>query len=359
MRLLSSFARRAALSAALISFACAVCLFEPRVLIAAPAVTAQQQQPAQAKAPEVKVSDGESKLGEKIEKAPDAAAKLAAAEEFVNKYPKSPLRPQIVQYLSGQIMGVTDAAQKVTLAEKFLSLFTQAGEGVHLAPVLIDSYLAAQRFDDAFRAGAAYLATTPDDARILAPLAFHGIDQARRNNAKFTGPAQQYLPKAVALLEAGTRPAGADETHFNTFKTAWLPQLYQVQSVLAINAGNFAEAAARAQKAIALNPRDPGNYYVVGFSKDREYEQMAAQYKAMPEGPQKQEMLGKINAQMDEIIDYYARTVAAAEGHEQHKGLRDQVLQDMTTYYKFRHNGSTDGMQALIDKYKQPAPPQP
>ena len=353
MRLLSSFARRAAFAAVLLGFACAIGLYEPRVLIA------QQQYPTPEKPPEVKVSDGERQLGEKIEKAPDAAAKLVAAEEFVKKYPKSQLRPQIVQYLSGQLIGVTDTAQKITHAEKFLGLFNEAGEGVHVAPLLIDSYVAAARFDDAFRVGASYLAKTPDDARILSPLAFHGIDQARRGNAKFSGAAQQYLPKAVSLLEAGTRPTGADEAHFNSFKTAWLPQLYQVQAVLALNDDKYTEAIASAQKAIALNPKDSANYYIIGYAKDREYEKMAGQYKSMSEGAPKQEMLGKINAHLDEVIDYYARTVAAAAGNPQQKALSDQVLQDMTAYYKFRHNGSTDGLQKLIDKYKQPAPPQP
>jgi hypothetical protein len=30
----------------------------------------------------------------------------------------------------------------------------------------------------------------------------------------------------------------------------------------------------------------------------------------------------------------------------------NQAIQNLTPYYKFRHNNSTDGMQALIDKYK-------
>lgn len=355
MRLLSTFARRAATSAALLAFAFAVCLYEPRVLIAATG----QQQPAAGAQKEVQLSEGESKLADKFNKATDAAAKLAVAEEILKKYPKTELRAQLIPNIAGPVLALTDRAQKIALAEKFLTLFPEAADGAHVAPALVEAYVAEQRFDDAFRAGSAWLAKSPDDALVLTPLAFHGIDQARRNNPKYAEAAQKYLPRAIALLEAGTRPAGSDEAHFNTFKKAWLPQLYQVQAVLAINAGNFADAAAHAQKAIAINPRDPNNYYVVGFSKDREYEKMAAQYRAMPDGPQKQELLGKINAQMDEIIDYYARAVAAAEGNEQQKALRDQVLQDMTAYYKFRHNGSTEGMQQLIDKYKQPAAPQP
>jgi hypothetical protein len=32
-------------------------------------------------------------------------------------------------------------------------------------------------------------------------------------------------------------------------------------------------------------------------------------------------------------------------------------LQAVTPYYKIRHNGSTEGLHQLIDKYKTPAKP--
>jgi hypothetical protein len=88
---------------------------------------------------------------------------------------------------------------------------------------------------------------------------------------------------------------------------------------------------------------------------------MAAEHKSMAEGAPKAALMTKINAHLDEIVDHYAHAVALMEGQPQHQQLRAQVLQDMTSYYKFRHNGSTDGMQQLIDKYKKPAatPPTP
>lgn len=347
MKFLSSFTPRAIAVSALLLFAV--------FTFAAPAWAqdAAKVQPP----PAPKVSDGESKLADKINKAPDAAAKLAAAEEFVKKYPTSPLRGQLADHLTGQVLGVKDDAQKIAAAEKFLTIFSGAGEDVHVAPFLVESYIAAQRFDDAFRTGGAWLAKSPEDVSVLAPLAFHAIDQARRNNPKFTAQGQQYLVKAVELFEAGKKPAGMEDAQFADFKTAWLPQLYQVQALLALNSGNAAEAAARAQKAAAINTTDPINYYLVGSARNEEYQKMAQQYQTMPAGTQKTEMMNQINAKLDEVIDLYARTVALAAGIEQHKGLHDQTLQDMTSYYKFRHNGSTDGMQALIDKYKKPATP--
>jgi len=32
--------------------------------------------------------------------------------------------------------------------------------------------------------------------------------------------------------------------------------------------------------------------------------------------------------------------------------MMQQLTTDLTDYYKFRHNNSTEGLQQLIDKYK-------
>jgi hypothetical protein len=43
-----------------------------------------------------------------------------------------------------------------------------------------------------------------------------------------------------------------------------------------------------------------------------------------------------------------------SKGKPLYQQLHDQILQDLQSYYAYRHGGSTDGMQQLIDKYKQP-----
>jgi hypothetical protein len=84
---------------------------------------------------------------------------------------------------------------------------------------------------------------------------------------------------------------------------------------------------------------------------------LATSYKAMPEGPAKQEALKKLEALLDSIIDIYAHAAALAAGRPEYEGLLQQVQGDLTSYYKFRHNQSVEGLQQLIDKYKVPAKP--
>jgi hypothetical protein len=94
------------------------------------------------------------------------------------------------------------------------------------------------------------------------------------------------------------------------------------------------------------------SFALLGMVINNDYLKLATSYKAMPEGKDKEATLKKIEGLMDEIIDAYAHAVALAIGKPEHQAMMQQLTVDLTSYYKFRHNQSTDGLQALIDKYK-------
>ena len=52
------------------------------------------------------------------------------------------------------------------------------------------------------------------------------------------------------------------------------------------------------------------------------------------------------------MIDNYARAVALATGRPQYQTLLQQVIPDLTIYYKQRHKGTIKGLQQLINRYK-------
>ena len=110
----------------------------------------------QEKAP--KVSDAENKAMLAINSAPDAPAKLAAAGEFLKKYPKSTLRLQIASHVADQIAQVADATQKLALAEGFQKVFKEDKEVEAIQLVTLDAYLDLKRVDDAFAHAALVLA---------------------------------------------------------------------------------------------------------------------------------------------------------------------------------------------------------
>ncbi|HYJ45965.1 MAG TPA: hypothetical protein VEV81_05065 [Pyrinomonadaceae bacterium] len=192
---------------------------------------------------------------------------------------------------------------------------------------------------------------------MLYALAVTGIDEARRQNPKFAKQSQQYGVKAIELIEADKRPEGISVEQWNKNKAIWLPQLYQSLGLLSFMNGNSAEALPKLEKAAALNPNDPFSFVLLSNLKNEKYMAGAKQLQGTPAGPARAEAEKSLNAQLDEVIDLYAHAIGLMEGKAQYQPLREQLMPDLTNYYKFRHNNSTAGMQELINKYKQPATP--
>src|ERR1043166_3376096 len=101
-----------------------------------------------------KVSPDEQKAYQLIESAPDAAGKAKAAADFVNKYPQSSLRPALAQKIADQIHEMTDAEQKIVIAQQFKSIFKNPEEEEMIMPILLVGYADAKKPDDAFSNGA-------------------------------------------------------------------------------------------------------------------------------------------------------------------------------------------------------------
>ncbi len=303
-----------------------------------------------------KISPDEARAVAAINSAADAPAKLTAAESFVKKYPKSNARLGIANFVAGLIAQVTDAAQRLSLAEKFQKIFTEEKELNVIEPVILDAYVAANRVDDAFNLASTMLGKQPEDLRVLVEMTRTGTEAAKHQNAKYVAKSQQYGLKAIELIEANKKPANIDDATWAKQKTV-LPQLYQQAGMLSLFSGNSAEGKATLEKAAALDPNDPVNYALIASLLDEEYQKMAQTYQQMPASQQKDDMLKRINEQMDKTIDAYAHAVGLATGRPEYQELLNQALQSLSPYYKYRHNQSIEGLQPLIDKYKMPAKP--
>jgi hypothetical protein len=300
-----------------------------------------------------KISADEAKAVKAVEAAPDVNAKFAAAEVFAKKYPKSNARQYVAQYIVDQILGVKEPDQKLALAQKFPAVFTEPAEVITIKPALIDAYVQLKRFDEAFADGGAHLAKNADDIQVLVILAIAGTEQAKARNAKYVKASSQYGAKAIELIEANKKAANMDDSVWARQK-ALLPQLYQEMGIISLVEGNATEAQAKLEKSLKLAPGDPFNYVLLGSLTNDEYQKAAQNYRNMPDGKGKDDTLQKASALLDKVIDQYAHAVALSEGKPQYQALHDQVLQDLSAYYSYRHNKSTDGLQKLIDSYKLP-----
>lgn len=299
-------------------------------------------------------SDAEQKALAKVESAPDVAAKMAAAGEFIKKYPKSTLRPAAVGHIAQEVSKIQEPAQQITQFESMLTVFKEPSDGEIINPILIDMYFKAGRPDDAFRVASAYLAKTPDDITVLTQAALEGVEQAKKREPKFAQQSLQYGTKAIELIESGKKPDTFDDARWGEFQSRWLPTLYQSLGLLAMMMGNKTDARARLDKAASLNARDPFTFVLLGSMLNDDYQQLAQQHKAAAAGPVKDSILKQALAKLDEVIELFAHAVGLAEGKAAYQQLHDQILQDLQSYYRYRHGGSSDGLQQLIDKYKMP-----
>jgi Flp pilus assembly protein TadD len=304
------------------------------------------QQPAQPK-----VSGDEAKALNAINAAPDAAAKMTGAEEFVKKHPKSAAMPMLAEQLAMEIGKVSDVTQKLALADRFEKAFTDEKSLQLIQFTRMDAYLASNKVDEAYALAAKILAKDPEELHTMIQMIVIGTETVKKGNTKYAPQTLQYGLKAIELIEANKKPAQMDETTWTNDKGA-LPQLYQQTAILSMVGGNTGDAKARLEKAAQLNPQDPSNHAFTGYILNNEYVQQATMYKSMPDGKQKEEMLKKLEGLMDGIIDEFAKAVGLASGRAEYQPLVQQITPDLTSYYKYRHNQSVEGLQQLIDKYK-------
>ena len=303
-----------------------------------------------------KVSADEQKAYDAFITAPEAV-KAQVAEEFVKKYPKSSLRPTMARKIVDQIRELTNAEQKVTLAQQFKSIFKNPEEEEMIMPVLIVGYADAKKPDDAFTNGSAYLGQHPDAVSVLIELMFIATDQAKQKNGKFVAQGDQFGTHGVELIEANKKPASMDDATWKEYRDL-LPRIYQSLGILGMVKGDNAATQVRLTKASELDPKDPLNFLFLAGSINADYQQAAKRYQSMSDGPDRDAQLKRVYALLDRLIDTDAHFLALSDGNAQLAAIRQQEMGYLETNYKFRHEGKTDGMQQLIDKYKA-APAKP
>lgn len=289
-----------------------------------------------------------------IKLATNPTTKLTAAEVLIAKFPNSTARLSVAETIAGEILKIRNGSVALALLERAQAIFTAEKEREILRPVALEAYAIGNRPDEAFALAAEILAKNPDDLQILVRMTQSGTEEVRKKNRKYADVSLQYGLKAIALLEANKKPESFDDEAW-ALQKGNLDQLYQQTAILYLAAGNTEEAKARLTKASALSPQDPSNYALLARVMNADYLVQMDAYEAMPDGKMKQEEKKKLEAVLDLMIDSYARAAGLATGRMEYQPLLQQVIPDLTSYYKYRHNQSIKGLQQLINRYR-PAP---
>jgi len=286
-----------------------------------------------------------------IKSATNPTTKLTAAEDFIAKFPNSTERLSVAEVIAGEILKVKNGMVALRLLERAQAIFTSEKEREILKPAALEAYVMGNRPDDAFALAAEMLAKKADDLQVLTRMTQVGTEETSRKNRKYADISLQYGLKAIALLEADTKPATVADD-FWTSQRGKLDRLYQQTAILYLAAGNVPEAKIRLTKASTLSPQDPSNFALLARVINAVYLVQKEAYEAMKDAKSKQEAQKKLDDLLDSMIDAYARAVALATGRMEYQSLLQSVIPDLTVHYKTRHNQSIKGLQELINRYR-------
>jgi len=326
-------------------------------LLASSVAIAAVQDKQQSKDDAPKISEGEQKAIEKIKAASGVSEKLKASAEYLKKNGKSQMRPRVAAYVSEEIAKVTDNNQRVSLIETYTKTFNLPEEADLVKPSLIESLLGSNKFEEAFAESSKYIEKNPDDVIVLTQLVWAGANQAQKQSQGGQAPPATLMQKAttagakaVELLESDKKPEKMDATYWNNFRNLWLPRLYQAQGVILFVSNDKASAKDKLEKAAGLDPYDPPTLLMLCGILNDEYTKLGERYQT----EKKQALLNEALQKMDELIELLARAAAVTEGNAQYQAVSEQIAGQLKDYYSFRHEGKTDGLKELVQKFKKP-----
>jgi len=185
--------------------------------------------------------------------------------------------------------------------------------------------------------------------------------------------AAEFAERSIKLTEEG-KTAG-DKDKFNPKLT--LAYMHQTLAMVADHDKNADKALAEYEKAGSIDPKQEAYFFQCGRIHNDKYAAAATKYDAaqkkvdaIPDADRnatepKPEVkaaldeakaaLTEVNAQADAVIGCWARFLGLTAVNNKWGDTRDRIKKAFEELYKFRHNGSTDGMDKLVDQYRQEA----
>jgi hypothetical protein len=271
---------------------------------------------------------------------PNPRAAYQAARDYLAKYTKD--KDQYTDYLSKWIAAYERDDRKRKLPD----------------------YINEKNFAEAFTVGARILSEDPEYLRAKIDLGYAGYLAASAKNETYNATALGYAKKAIQEIEAGKAPTewapfkGKDDTlAYLNYAVGFL--------TLKTNPSEALDALLKAAQYESDIKKTPSTYYFLGVAYEAgPYKTLSTDYQAKyankPETPESKAALEKLGVVMDRIVDAYARAIATSGTDPKTEQSRKEWLTQLTTYYKFRNNGSDAGINEFIKGVlAKPLPPKP
>jgi hypothetical protein len=249
--------------------------------------------------------------------------------------------------------------QQTAYLKNFVNLYEKA----NLKAQISDLVYTKKDYAKAFESGKQVLAEEPENLKVLIDLAYAGY--ASKNPALATD-ALTYAKSAIRLIESGktleawTPYMSKDDALGYLYNASGSLQL-QKDPGLALK--DFLKAAQFNGKISKL----PATYATIAQSYEASaYAKLASDYerdfKGKDETPESKLAVENINQVVDRMIDAYARAVALAGNEPAEQANKKLWMEQLTTWYKYRHKDDTAlaGLNQLIAGIlAKPLPPEP
>jgi hypothetical protein len=262
-------------------------------------------------------------------------------KDYLQKYPED--KDQIAEYI-----------------KKFVTRYEKESRKLEVEQLIKD-----KKYNEAFAAGKQVLTDEPEHLKTLINLSWAGLVQATTAGSEPNPDAITYTRKTAQLIESGKKP---DENQQFTAKDETLGWLNYALGIYSLKQ-NSPEAATHFHKAAQFEgfaKKDPQTYALLGASYvNGNYMKLSDEYKAKcttPEAaatPECKTMLDNINQSVDRIIDAYARAVALAGSDAKYASKKSEWMTSLTEFYKFRNEGSDQGLNDKIAQVLSTPLPQP
>ncbi len=184
------------------------------------------------------------------------------------------------------------------------------------------------------------------------------------NNAALSAEAVAHARKALQLLESGKTLEDWEPLTGKDVAVAYLN--YTIGALTLQNdPGNALKNLIKAAQFETPLKKSPFTFaYIAGAYETGPYAKLSEEYtrlyKDKEETPENKLALANIHQLVDRMIDGYARAVALAGSDAKFTAQKPIWQESLTTWYKFRNNGVTDGMTELIaGVLAKPLPPEP
>jgi len=252
-----------------------------------------------------------------------------------------------------------DKDQYVDFLQKWVAIY-ESDERKRMLPGLINE----KNFAEAYKVGAKILADEPEYLRAQIDLGYAGYLAAASSNETYNADALGYARKAIQAIDAGKVPS--DWAPYKE-KVDTLAYLHYAVGYLTLKTApeQAIDSLLKAAQFESEVKKIPLTYHFLAIAYETgPYKRLSADFQTRfagkEETPESKAALEKINVVIDRMVDAYARAVATAGNDPKSEQSRKTWMTNLTSYYKFRHEGAETGLPEYIASVlSKPLPPKP